>query len=355
MSDLLTNQPNITILGAGAWGTAMAHLCYQYHLNVTLWCHETRVINSVPDCPNLTITCDLLTALTNNCDYVLIAIPVAHLRPLLQQIKLLLTPAQIQKITWVSLAKGLEQETLYVPTHMITELLAHPLKLAALAGPSFANELLKQHPTGVMIASADLALAEQICSLFASAPTSNSETSQDAPIDPHAPALANPHLHTDCHSAPGYFHPTPTTDLLGVQLCSALKNVYALGAGILTGAGYGANTVALLLTQSLQELTQLVTQAGGQRATVYSLAGLGDLILTAYSLTSRNTQVGYKLGQGQPLATILSDPQQATVEGLNTLLAIPALAQKYRLKLPICDKIYQVVYQQSCPEIFSDF
>ena len=218
------------------------------------------------------------------------------------------------------------------------------MPVATLAGPSFASELLQQQPTGVMIASLDLALAQQICALF------------NQPIGP-----INASQCTSAASSLTTLRPTtnfyayPTTDLIGVQLCSALKNVYALGLGSLAGAGYGVNTQALFLTHSLHELTRLVTHLGGQQQTVYGLAGVGDLVLTAYSPLSRNTQLGYKIGQGQSLALLQSAATPMTTEGLNTLLALPQLCQKLKFELPLCHQIYQVVYRQAPPASLVNF
>lgn len=330
-------KTKITILGAGAWGQAITSLLCEINkltnnYNITLWCHETKIItnlssprnlNNFKDNSTLEITQDLASALAD-CEFLFVAIPVKYLREILTQVKT--TPATI-----ILLSKGIEQTSLCLPSEIAQKILGLEIKLAVLSGPSFAHDLQLQQPTAVVVASENLALAQAIKNIFT--PQINYQLDL---LDSQKTGLNT----TTSTRNNLYFQVQISTDILGVQICAAYKNILALGTGLLHGADYRDNTRAAFLTMGLQELSLLVNNP----ATVYGLAGLGDLILTACSDKSRNFQVGAKLGAGIKLAEIMQTPELANCEALNTLQSMTLLAQKLNLDLPIAQAIYQVVY-----------
>jgi glycerol-3-phosphate dehydrogenase (NAD(P)+) len=342
-------KTKITVLGAGAWGQAITSLLcevnnFTNNYNITLWCHETNAIASLDGYANLQITQDLASAL-ENCDFLFIAIPVKYLREILTQVKTVVAlnansqisietiPAKI-----ILLSKGIEQNSLLFSSEIAQEILGLETKVAVLSGPSFAHDLIAKQPTAVIVASENLTLAQEIKNIFM--PQINYFLNLP---DPQKTEISTTTTSTRNNL---YFHVQISPDILGVQICAAYKNILALGAGILSGAGYRDNTRAYFLTMGLQELSYLVGVSGSLEvaSTVYGLAGVGDLILTACSDKSRNFQVGAKLGAGIKLAEIMHTPELANCEALNTLQSINLLAQKLNLNLPIAQAIDQVVY-----------
>jgi glycerol-3-phosphate dehydrogenase (NAD(P)+) len=309
----------ITILGAGAWGTAIATLLADNGHSVLLWCHEPEVAQDITKnhtnqkylpgvllSERITATHDLKTAL-EHAQWIFEAVPVAYLRAVLQQAKAWYSPDQ----RWVVMSKGIEQETVRVPTQIIDDVFGAGVHKAVVAGPSFAADLVKKQITGVVVASesCDDAIALQTM-------------------------LAN-----------AYCRPYITTDILGVQLGSALKNVIALGIGMLKGAGYADNAQAYVLTRGLREMAQLSCAMGGKQETVYGLSGMGDLVLTSMGSSSKNMALGTLLGAGESLEEI-AKKFGTLPEGVNTVKSIYRLAHDYKLTLPLCSGIYVVLFEQ---------
>jgi glycerol-3-phosphate dehydrogenase (NAD(P)+) len=217
---------------------------------------------------------------------------------------------------FVSATKGLERGSLSRMTRLITEVM-EPLEIsrvAALSGPSFAREVARGDPTAVVIASDDPDLAAAVQEQFSS------------------PALR---LYTN-------------VDTLGVEICGAVKNVIAIAAGVCTGLGFGANTVASLTTRGLAEMTRLVVALGGARETCSGLAGLGDLVLTATGTLSRNRSVGIELGKGRRLAEITGS-MRMVAEGVDTAASIMALARRHGVEMPIAEQIHAVLERRRMP------
>lgn len=317
----------ITILGDGAWGTAVATVLAANNHDVTLWCHNPAVATSIEKShinarylPNFTLsakitpTTSLSDALKNKI--VFEAIPVQFMRKVLEQCK----PYNTQDHKWVSLSKGIEAETLLFPTQIITDVLGQNTKVAALSGPSYAYDLAKQQPTGLVVASQDQTFTKELKTL-----------------------LEN-----------NYVYPEISNDLLGVQLSGALKNIFALGTGILVGAGYGENTQTLMTMRGLKELEQLIEKIGAQKETLYGLAGVGDLILTCFGKQSRNYKVGFMIGQGKKLEAILKETGHVP-EGVNTLKSIQQLGVKFDIKLPICAKINGIIFDNNPARTLATF
>ena len=269
----------ICVLGEGVWGTALAQLLTHNGHTVKVWRH---------DAPE-----DLGQALAN-VDWVFVAIPVLYVRKVLEQAKVYAQPNQ----TWVMTCKGIERDTLLLPTQILEQIFGNSVTVAVLSGPSFAQHVSAQQLTAV---------------------------------DVTAPQLA-PILHNN------YFITHYTADMIGAQVGGALKNVIALGVGILDGAGYHDNTQALCITKGLQEMIHVAHVLGGKALTLYGLSGLGDLILTCTGKKSRNRAAGFEIGRGTYAHNNTTQP-----EGFNTLVTLEQLIKKHTLNLPLCTGIYEII------------
>jgi glycerol-3-phosphate dehydrogenase (NAD(P)+) len=218
---------------------------------------------------------------------------------------------------FVSATKGLERDSLARMSQVIAESLgsdsAAP-RVAVLSGPSFARELARGDPTAVVIASEDAATAAQV---------------QEELSGPSLRLYTNP-------------------DVIGVEICGAVKNVIAIAAGVCAGLGLGGNTSAALVTRGLAEMTRLCVAAGGCRDTPSGLAGLGDLILTATGSLSRNRTVGVELGRGRPLAEILAG-MRMVAEGIGTTASMLALARRHGIETPIAEQVHAVLHEGRSP------
>jgi len=311
----------LAVIGGGAWGTALgAHLALIGH-EVRLWARGDAAVREINEQhrlerylpgqelpPALVATGDLPTALRDAAT-AFVAIPSEFCRGVYREASRLL-PAGV---ALVSATKGLELETLLRMTEVAAEE-APGRPLAALSGPSFALEVAKRQPTAVVVASADLAVAEQV---------------QRAVSGPAFRAYSSP-------------------DVVGVELAGALKNVIAIAAGIVDGLGYGHNTVAALVTRGLAEITRLAVALGGRADTLAGLAGLGDLVLTCTGGLSRNRRLGQALGAGRTLAEAVGLTRQVA-EGVRTTLAACQLAERAGVDLPIGREMRAVLYEGRPP------
>lgn len=315
----------ITVIGEGAWGTAVATLLAHNGHTVLLWCHDEKVKKSIETkqvneryLPGITLSKNIVPILDlgealKQSSWIFEAIPIKYLRSVLEAIDLHMCTNK----PWVILSKGIENSTLMLPGQIIDSVLGFQTPQVVFFGPGFAHDLAHKHITAVALASTDEKLAFSLQKL----------------------------LKND------YFKPAISSDSRGAQLCGALKNVIALCVGMLSGAGYGDSTKAFVITQGLHEMATLVTACGGKQETVYGLAGVGDLILTSYGKQSRNVKVGYMLGQGKPLDLILQETGM-TPEGINTLTSIHELMKKIDMRLPLLEGVYGVVFSG---ELLSDF
>jgi glycerol-3-phosphate dehydrogenase (NAD(P)+) len=212
----------------------------------------------------------------------------------------------------VSATKGIENESLKTMWGIWQEIMPDRMEweYSVLSGPSFAREVVKKVPTAVTVASASRETAEEIQRLFST----------------------------------NYFRVYTSTDVIGVEMGGALKNIIALAAGIVDGLGLGHNARAALMTRGLAEMSRLGTSLGAHPLTFLGLAGVGDLVLTCTGDLSRNRTVGYKLGQGAKLSEILSD-MQMVAEGVKTTQSVYALAGQQGIDMPICEQIYRILYE----------
>lgn len=307
----------ITMLGAGAWGTALAISFSQKH-QVTLWARKAEQIDAMrssgynqrylPDIPlpqELRLEHDLDTALAG-AEMLVLAVPISALRETLSRIARL--PALVPVI-W--LCKGFETDTALLPHQIAAEVLPPSFPRAVLSGPSFAQEVAQGLPTALTLACSDPEFARQ--------------TAQE---------LHNSRLRIYA-----------STDVVGVEVGGAVKNVLAIAAGVSDGMGFGYNTRAALLTRGLSEMTRLGIRLGGRAETLGGLSGVGDLILTCTGDLSRNRKVGLLLAQQRALPYILRELGHVA-EGVYTVSAVHKLVQKLGVDMPICEAVYRVLYEQ---------
>jgi len=316
----------IVILGSGAWGTAIAlSLHRRGGHEIALWAHTQELAQQIADAgentqflpgfpipPGINVTGELdgITA----ADIVVSAIPSEFLRPTLLRIRTHLRSGQFV----VSATKGLEDRTLYRMTKVLSESLEPVgllLSIGALSGPSFAQEVALGQPTALTVAFSDPEVAALIQQEF------SSETLR---------------LYT-------------STDVIGVELGGALKNVIAIAAGIALGVGLGHNSSAALITRGIAEMTRLAVACGARRETLAGLSGIGDLVLTCTGSLSRNRTVGEQLGQGRQLPEILSSLGGKVAEGVLTTHAALGLARRHGVEMPITEQMELILNEGKDP------
>lgn len=316
----------IAVIGAGAWGTAISVVLGRKRSHrVRLWAHEKEVRESIEQrrvnetfLPGQTIP-DSVTATTNLAEalaaaqIVVSVMPSQHCRGLFEQMRPHLPPHALI----VSATKGLEEGSLLRMTEIITQVLtsAAAPRVGALSGPTFAVEVARGDPTAITIASQDAELARTV---------------QDEFSDPTFRVYTN-------------------TDVVGVELGGALKNIVAIAAGICHGLGLGHNSVAALITRGLAEMTRLVMACGGRAETMAGLAGLGDLVLTCTGGLSRNRNVGLELGRGRKLPEIVAGMHGAVAEGIFTTTAAVGLARARGVEMPITEQMHAILSQGKTP------
>lgn len=308
---------NIAILGAGAWGTALAISLSTRH-RVTLWardaeqiaamCASSRNQRYLPEIPlpqELHLTSDLNAALVD-AELILLVVPIAALRTTLCRIAELSAPIPV---IWA--CKGFEAGSALLPHQVVAASLPPYFPHGVLSGPSFALEVARGLPTALTLASGDGEFARQM-------------------------AQSLHHARLRIYSS---------TDVIGVEVGGAVKNVLAIAAGISDGLGFGYNARAALITRGLAEMTRLGLKLGGSAETLGGLSGAGDLILTCTGDLSRNRRVGMLLAQQQALPDILRQLGHVA-EGVYTVREVHQLAQRLSVDMPICAAVYRVLYEQ---------
>ncbi len=319
MSDSLP----ITVVGAGAWGTALSALLARKGHAVTIWSYEPEIAESInqrrlnPYLSDVSLPEGLcaeteLARAVRGADVVLSASPSQFVRAVMAEAAGSLAPGALI----VSASKGIELGSLLCMDKVLDGVLsrAHMQRFCALSGPSFAREVAAGSPTAVVVAGRTEEAAEQAQDIFQTP----------------------------------YFRVYTNTDVVGVELGGALKNVMALAAGISVGLGYGHNTMAGLITRGLAEMTRLGVAMGAETATFSGLAGMGDLVLTCTGSLSRNRTVGYQLGQGESLDEILAE-MTAVAEGVKTAAAVHELAARLGVEMPIVEQVYHIVQEKQRP------
>jgi glycerol-3-phosphate dehydrogenase (NAD(P)+) len=310
---------HVSIFGAGAWGTAIAQILAKNGHQVTLWSHNHTVAQEINAKhtnqtyaqgislhKNIVATTVIADAMQQP-DWLVEAIPVTHLRGIFTKIQ---AASAGKQTPWLLLSKGIEQQTNLLPSGILMDVFGRDIPTVVLAGPTFAKELVAEKFTAAMLAGSDLALVDEAVQM-ASTP---------------------------------YFKLYPSNDLLGVQVAGAIKNVIALAAGLAAGIGGGENMHAFILTKGFAELVTLINFYGGQVASSTSLAGLGDLVLTASSILSKNYRAGMFLAKGATLAEA-SKEIGTQPEGLNTLQSLNLLSKTHNVPLPLCDLVYGAIFK----------
>ena len=307
----------ILVIGAGSWGTTLTKLLAEKGLEVTLWVRELELLEklqqngkneyylpqvSLPK--NIVYTNDL--ALAKQAEVIVLVTPSHVVRGMCQQ----LAKIGISNKIIVSCAKGLEEGTFYRMTEIITQELPNN-KIAALSGQNHAENVSEKQPTATVIACADEQVARKLQRIFSTT----------------------------------YFRPYTNTDVIGVELAGAFKNIIALASGVLAGLGFGDNTLAGLMTRGLAEISRLGIALGAQAHTFAGLAGVGDLIATCVSKHSRNRWAGEQLGKGRSLEDILQETKMV-VEGVRATQIAYKLAQVHKIDMPITSKLYEVLYEK---------
>jgi glycerol-3-phosphate dehydrogenase (NAD(P)+) len=330
----------VAIIGAGAWGTGLAIVLGRNgRHHVRLWAHEEDVCESIAhqrinerflpgrQIPQLvTATNDLATALAG-AQIVVSVMPSQHCRDLFTR----MCPMISSQALIVSATKGLEEGSLQRMTEVIADVLkdtaadelrspgqpgrAVPTRIGALSGPSFAQEVARGDPTAITIASQNENLLRTVQQEFS---------------DPAFRVYTN-------------------TDVVGVELGGALKNIIAIAAGICDGLSLGHNSIAALITRGLAEMTRLVIACGGRAETMAGLAGLGDLVLTCTGGLSRNRSVGVELGRGRKLPEIIAGMHGMVAEGIFTTTAAVGLARARHVEMPITEQMHAILHQGKSP------
>ena len=315
---------NLAIIGGGSWGTALAIVLAPRLSGLRLWVYErdlaermrqTRVNHvylpgfSLPQ--HIQVTSDLSEAL-GSAETILSVVPSHLVRAVYEQIRPLLKRATL----FVSATKGLENHSLLRMSEIIREVNGPEARVGVLSGPSFAKEVARGEPTAIVAASTEPTVASEIQAAFSS-PT---------------------------------FRVYTSTDPTGVEIGGSIKNVVAIGAGVLHGLGLGHNAMAALITRGLAEMTRLAVAMGGRQQTLAGLAGLGDLVLTCNGELSRNRTVGVELARGRKLEEITGS-MKMVAEGIKTTNAAVDLAKRHSVEMPIAEQMYQVLQEGISPRI----
>ena len=311
----------VTVLGAGAWGTAVALALAARH-QVLVWGRNGPAMDAMAAArentdylpgfafpPSLQVTGDFEAALARPAALLIAACPVAGLRPLLQQLK----PHGIEHIVW--LCKGFESGTGLLPHQVVADVLGDSVAAGVLSGPSFAQEVARGLPCALTVASRSASLRERV--------------------------VASVHG--------GNIRVYSCDDLVGVEVGGAVKNVLAIATGVADGLGLGLNARAALITRGLAEITRLGTALGGSSGTFMGLTGMGDLILTCTGDLSRNRRVGLGLAQGKPLETIVAELGHVA-EGVPCAKAVRELARGLGVEMPITNAVAGVLFDGDDPQ-----
>jgi glycerol-3-phosphate dehydrogenase (NAD(P)+) len=312
----------IAILGAGAWGTALAiSLARRGGHHVTLWAHSTQLAEqladtgeNIPYLPgftlpfDITVTGDLPSAIFE-ADIILCVTPSQHLRGIVSHIAPLLTKNQII----LSASKGIEETSFLRMSQVIASVTNNAV--CVLSGPTFAQEVAAGSPSASVAAASDARLAQTVQREFSS------------------PSLR---IYTN-------------DDVIGVELGGALKNVIALASGVVTGLNLGHNSAAALITRGIAEITRLSVACGGRRQTLAGLSGIGDLVLTSTGALSRNRSVGIELGRGRKLDEILGGMGGKIAEGVRSTTSALGLAARYGVEMPITEQVDAILHHNKKP------
>ena len=312
-------KQNIIILGDGAWGTTLAILLSENGHNVSVWSafpehlreidkkrENKKYLAGIKISKNIIFEKDLNKVIEKS-DWIIFAIPSKFFREVAQKVKQ--TNISLRGKVFVNVAKGLEQKTLKRMTEVLKDELGN-VQVAVLSGPTIAIEVAKKMPAIVVAASKDKKIAKKMQEMFSN----------------------------------DYFRVYTSNDVVGVEISGPLKNIIAVVAGISDGLGFGANTKAAILTRGIVEIQRLGQKLGAKRKTFSGIAGLGDLSTTCISPESRNRTFGERIARGESLDTILKTTD-GVIEGVTTSEAVYQLSKKYKVDMPLVERVYQMIYE----------
>jgi glycerol-3-phosphate dehydrogenase (NAD(P)+) len=314
----------ISVLGAGGWGTTLAILLHYNGHDVTLWEYKksyARELNkkriNIDYLPGIKIPAEInitsdLEESTDDKNLIVLAVPSQYLRNIIKKVKYNF----IKDAVLVSVSKGIEKDTTMTMSQMLLNV--HPSldenQIGVISGPSHAEEVSRRIPTAVVAASVDIETSKTIQAAFVTS----------------------------------YFRVYASTDILGVELGGAFKNIIAIGAGIIDGAGFGDNTKAAIMTRGVTEISRLGLAMGASPETFAGLSGMGDLIVTCMSKHSRNRYVGEQIGKGKKLKDVLKSMEQVA-EGVDTTRSAKELAEKNNIETPITNEVYKILFEDKDP------
>jgi len=308
----------ISIIGAGSWGTTLAVLVAENGHDVTLWVREKENIQSIVrerenkqylpgiKIPDNVYVENSMKEVASKADLIVNAVPTQFTRDVTKQYS-----EHINCDVVVNVAKGIEVKTYKRTSEILREELPDNVSIVTLSGPNHAEEVSRKMPTATVIASENVNCLNEIKKIF----------------------------HTD------YFRVFPHDDIIGVEVCGALKNIAALAAGVCDGLGYGDNARASIITLGLMEMSTYGKFLGAKRATFYGLAGVGDLVATCTSKHSRNRFVGEKIAEGKKLDDIRNEMKGMIAEGIQTTKAVYEFSKKNNLYMPLTEQAYGVLYK----------
>src|ERR1039458_7575072 len=319
----------IAVLGAGSWGTTLAILLSENNHDVSLWTYrpeQAALIDETHENPaflpgikipkQISILTDIQKAAYKK-DIIVSAVPSQFLRSVIQQI----AHHELSQTIIVNVAKGIENHSLMTMSEVMLDVFEHEKKgnLAILSGPSHAEEVIQRMPTAVVSASFNMRTARIVAAAF---------------------------------STP-YFRVYINDDIRGVELGGALKNVIAVGAGVVDGAGFGDNTKAAIMTRGIAEMTRLGVKMGALPRTFAGLTGVGDLIVTCMSKHSRNRYVGEQVGKGRKLDDVLKE-MVMVAEGVATCQSSVDLAKKHSIEMAIFSEVHKILYEGKNPHLATE-
>ncbi|MFA5291985.1 MAG: NAD(P)H-dependent glycerol-3-phosphate dehydrogenase [Phycisphaerae bacterium] len=319
---------NISIIGDGAMGSVCAMLLCEKGLDVRMWGYDEKQLSQIKEkqenfkfLPGYKLPDSLIFEprdgeILKNTDLIISAVPCQYMRPVWQRLKQYVNTA----VPIVSVTKGIENDTLLRPSQIITSVLGEKIKVVVLSGPTIAEEIAKKLPATATASSKDERLAGTVQEIF--------NTS--------------------------YLRVYRNSDVIGVELAGAMKNVIAIAAGIVDGIKIGDNAKAALLCRGLAEITRLGVALGAREQTFAGLSGLGDLVTTCISPMGRNRSFGQRIGKG---ATVKESAEatQSVVEGAATCKSVMDMARKYRIDMPITEAVYQILFDgKSVPAAIGD-
>lgn len=310
----------VSVFGAGSWGTALSYVLAQNGHDLLLWTHRSEQANEINQqhtnkrylkettLPEALKATDDLAKAVSHAEVFVLAVPTKAIREVCADIRKNLD----KKVLFVHVSKGIEPDSLKRISEMIREEIPEQWlhDVVVLSGPSHAEEVVLEHPTTVTAACKNTAAAERVQDLFMN----------------------------------HYFRVYTNTDVIGVEIGGALKNIIALAVGITDGLGYGDNAKAALMTRGLAEIARLGVKMGATPLTFSGLSGVGDLIVTCTSVHSRNWRAGKMLGEGKSIDEVLAE-MGMVVEGIRTTKAAYQLSQAYSVPMPITDALYAVLFE----------